>query len=344
MIAEGKLFIIKNNGGVYAISQRTGKPVWRRDLGQLAASTPAYANGRIYVTMLKRDRRPRTAASPRCAPRTARSIWSKPLPSRTESSPLFAGGRVYFGSEDGTVYALRAKDGSVAWRYKAAGAVKGALALADGKLYFGDYGGRVHAIRAEQRQAGVVGGDQRRPVRHQLRAVLRQRRPSPTAASTSATPTPTSTRSPPPPASSPGARARAATSTPPPPSRRCRAASRRSTSAPTTPASTRSTRRPARCAGSTRRPGRISGAATVVGDIVYFGDLKSRTTTGLGARTGRKVFRFGRGGFNPVVSDGRFLYLVGYSSLVAAQAEDGALSARTGTPAAARCCLSSATE
>ena len=36
--------------------------------------------------------------------------------------------------------------------------------------------------------------------------------------------------------------------------------------------------------------GRISGAATVVGDIVYFGDLKSRTTTGLGARTGRKVF------------------------------------------------------
>ncbi len=64
-----------------------------------------------------------------------------------------------------------------------------------------------------------------------------------------------------------------------------------------------------------KAPGRISGAATVVGDIVYFGDLQSRTTTGLGARTGRKVFRFTRGGFNPVVSDGRFLYVVGYSSL-----------------------------
>ena len=70
-----------------------------------------------------------------------------------------------------------------------------------------------------------------------------------------------------------------------------------------------------------KAPGRISGAATVVGDIVYFGDLQSRTTTGLGARTGRKVFRFGRGGFNPVVSDGRDLYVVGYASLVAAQAE-----------------------
>ena len=64
-----------------------------------------------------------------------------------------------------------------------------------------------------------------------------------------------------------------------------------------------------------KAPGRISGAATVVGDIVYFGDLHSRTTTGLGARTGRKVFRFGRGGFNPVVSDGRDLYVVGYASL-----------------------------
>ena len=61
--------------------------------------------------------------------------------------------------------------------------------------------------------------------------------------------------------------------------------------------------------------GRISGAATLVGDIVYFGELKSRTTIGLGARTGRTVFRFPRGGFNPVVSYGRSLFLVGYSSL-----------------------------
>ena len=93
------------------------------------------------------QRRPRTAASPRCAPGTARSSGPSRCRAARESSPLFADGHVYFGSEDGTVYALRAKDGSVAWRYKAAGAVKGAPALADGKLYFGDYGGRVHAIR-----------------------------------------------------------------------------------------------------------------------------------------------------------------------------------------------------
>ena len=61
-------------------------------------------------------------------------LWTKPLPSRAESSPLFDSGRIYFGSEDGTVYALDAKDGSVAWRYKASGAVKGGVALAEGRL------------------------------------------------------------------------------------------------------------------------------------------------------------------------------------------------------------------
>jgi hypothetical protein len=55
----------------------------------------------------------------------------------------------------------------------------------------------------------------------------------------------------------------------------------------------------------------------VVGDIVYFANLGKKSTIGLGARTGRKVFEFGRGSFNPVVSDGRRIYLTGYSSLYA---------------------------
>ena len=146
VLAEGKLFIIKNNAAVYALNKRNGKVRWRRNLGKLAASAPAYADGRIYVTILVRDGSKNGLVAALRAKDGAR-LWTKPLPSRTESSPLVANGRVYFGSEDGTVYALRANDGSVAWRYKATGAVKGAPALADGKLYFGDYGGRVHAIR-----------------------------------------------------------------------------------------------------------------------------------------------------------------------------------------------------
>ena len=63
--------------------------------------------------------------------------------------------------------------------------------------------------------------------------------------------------------------------------------------------------------------GKISGGATVVGDIVYFSNIGHKDTTGLGARTGHKVFHMGRGSFNPVISDGRTIFLTGYSSLYA---------------------------
>ncbi len=66
-----------------------------------------------------------------------------------------------------------------------------------------------------------------------------------------------------------------------------------------------------------RGNGRISGGATVIGDIVYYADLGRKKTIGLGARTGRKVFEFERGSYNPVVSDGRTIYLTGYHALYA---------------------------
>jgi outer membrane protein assembly factor BamB len=61
--------------------------------------------------------------------------------------------------------------------------------------------------------------------------------------------------------------------------------------------------------------GRISGSATVVGSIVYFSALGRRDTLGLDARTGKQVFFFPDGAFNPVVCDDTTVYLTGYSML-----------------------------
>ena len=55
----------------------------------------------------------------------------------------------------------------------------------------------------------------------------------------------------------------------------------------------------------------------MIGDIVYFSNYGKKSTTGLGVRTGKKVFSMGRGAFNPVISDGRTIFLTGYSSLYA---------------------------
>ena len=88
-------------------------------------------------------------------------------------------------------------------------------------------------------------------------------------------------------------------------------------SAPTTAASTRCAPAPAGSAGPTTRGGRISGSATVIGRVVYFADLGHRRTTGLGTRTGRVVFRKDQGAYDPVISDGKHLYLTGNHSLTA---------------------------
>jgi len=63
--------------------------------------------------------------------------------------------------------------------------------------------------------------------------------------------------------------------------------------------------------------GRISGSATIVGQIVYFADLGQHRTYGLGISTGRKLFEMQTGAFDPVISDGRDIYLTGTTGLYA---------------------------
>jgi outer membrane protein assembly factor BamB len=60
--------------------------------------------------------------------------------------------------------------------------------------------------------------------------------------------------------------------------------------------------------------GTISGAASVIGRVVYFSSLSARRTWALSAKTGRVLWSIGKGAFNPAVSDGKRLYITGYGS------------------------------
>ncbi len=50
------LFLLKNNGALYGISRRSGEVRWKRKLGYLAASQPAYGNGVVYSVLLQRGK------------------------------------------------------------------------------------------------------------------------------------------------------------------------------------------------------------------------------------------------------------------------------------------------
>jgi outer membrane protein assembly factor BamB len=143
VLANGVLYYVNNGATAFAVNAKTGRMYWSHDVGSLVASSPAWSGGRVYITTLS------PGAIVALDAKTGKAVWRRSLPSRSESSPIVVRGVVYFGSEDGTVYAYRASDGSKVWTYHAGGAVKAGLALSKGKLYFGDYSGAVTALRVK---------------------------------------------------------------------------------------------------------------------------------------------------------------------------------------------------
>jgi outer membrane protein assembly factor BamB len=316
IIAGRSLYLLKNNGALYAISKKTGRVRWKRKLGYLAASSPAYGDGRVYVTILQRGKGIKAGRVVAIRTKDGKVEWGRKLSSRSESSPVFSRGRVFFGSENGTVFSLRARDGDLRWTYKATGAVKSGLALANGKLFFGDYGGRFHAIRTSNGQRvwrkGTSGG------RFGLSSGNFYSTPAVAFGRVYVGNTDGRVYSY---ATDNGALAW-----------RVRTggyvySSPAVSSGDGVPASVyigsydgrfyALDARNGRKRWVKKVGGRISGGASVIGDVVYFSDYANRRTWGLGIRTGQQAWRFNRGAFNPMISDGRRFYLTGYSSLYA---------------------------
>jgi outer membrane protein assembly factor BamB len=242
-------------------------------------------------------------------------VWSKVIPAGTESSPIAYGNAVYFGDLGGTVYSLNATTGHVNWTYHASGAVKGGPALSNGALYFGDYAGRAYALNAANGHqiwaTNTSGADfgfgsgnfYSTPAVAFGRVYMGNTdgRVYSFAAKTGQLAWATGT----------GAYVYASPSVADVPG-----------SGPTVYLGSYDGGFYAFDArsGAVRwrhaSGGKISGGSTIVGSVVYYADLSHRATIGLDVRTGRRVFLFHDGAFNPVVCDDTgTIYLSGYSML-----------------------------
>jgi outer membrane protein assembly factor BamB len=308
VLGRRALYELKNNGALYALSRRSGRVLWKKKVGSLAASSPAYAHNTVYAVLLSRFKGASGGRVIALDAKDGRVRWSRKLPSRAESSPLIDHGRVYFGSEDGTVYSVNARDGSLRWRFKAQGAVKGALAMdANRNLYFGSYGGGVYSIRA--RDGGLRWKAQAGGNIYSTAAVAYDRV---YLGSTDGNVYSFG-------ASSGRLAWRHATGgyvygSP--------AVAHVPDGSPTVYIGSYDGKlyaldaRTGRPRWTRSAEGKISGGTVVIGDLVFYSTL-NKTTTAVGARTGKFIWRTRRGAFNPAVSDGRHLFLVGYSSLFA---------------------------
>jgi outer membrane protein assembly factor BamB len=312
VIGLGRLVQLADNGVLNAIAKNSGRVLWRRKLGALAASTPAVGGSTVYVSLLRRNRFTDAGRIVAVSLKDGRVRWSRPLPSRSESSPLLHRGRLYVGSENGTVLCLNAHNGHVRWVYQAGGAVKASPTMARGILFFGDYGGQVQAVRARDGNRVWVARPPGAGTFYATAAVAYGRV---YVGSTSGTEYALSQAT---------GRVQWAKPTGSYVYSSAAVASVRG-AGPTVYFGSYDGNFYALNArtGATRwtysAGGRISGSPTIVGRTIYFAVLGTRTTYGLSTRTGRAVFRMNQGSFDPVVSDGRHLFLTGYSRLFALQ-------------------------
>jgi outer membrane protein assembly factor BamB len=305
----GRLYFVNNNGTAYALDADSGKVLWERSIGRLNASSPAYYRHRLYIVNLVPGHIVKLDA------KTGKTVWKRSLPGRAESSPVVVDRTVYFGCEDGNLYALSTVSGNVRWATALGGPVKSAPAYYRGTLYVGDYGGYMNAVDAKTGRLrwqtsslgqgfGTSGQFYSTPAvafgrvyagNNDDRVYSFDLSDGTLAWSYStggyaySGPTVSTTRHSPPTVyigSFDG---------------NVYALDAKDGSL-----------RWSRSAG-----GQVVGSLSAIGDIVYVAEFTNNTTSGLMMKSGRRVFHYGRGTYSPVISDGRHIYLTGYSSITA---------------------------
>ncbi|MGN6586534.1 MAG: outer membrane protein assembly factor BamB family protein [Solirubrobacterales bacterium] len=305
----GKLYFVNNSGFAYALDADTGKVLWKRRIGRLNASSPAYYKHRLYIVNLVPGHIVKLDA------KTGKIIWKRNLPGRAESSPVVIDRTVYFGCENGELFAMSTGKGQVRWSTPLGGAVKSAPAYYGGRLYVGDYGGHMNAVDAKTGklvwQSGSLGpGFGGSGEFYSTPAVAYGRVYAgnndgrvysydisdgtlawsySTGGYAYSGPVVANTRHSPPTVfigSFDG---------------NVYALDAKDGSL-----------RWSRSAG-----GQVVGSLSAVGDIVYVAEFTNKTTSGFMMRSGKRVFHYPKGTYTPVISDGRRIYLTGYSSITA---------------------------
>jgi eukaryotic-like serine/threonine-protein kinase len=164
-VSVGTVYFGSNDHTFYALDAATGQLRWKFATHGRITSSAAVVDGRVYFgsydgTFYALDATSgallwkfATAGERRFSGRhlhgaePAAEIVPDPFDVYL-SSPAVSGGRVYFGSGDGEVYALDARDGAVRWKFHTGNVVHASPAVADGVLYVGSWDSYFYALDA----------------------------------------------------------------------------------------------------------------------------------------------------------------------------------------------------
>ena len=140
-VADGVVYVGSGNNNVYALNATTRAFLWSYHTSDVVDSSPAVVGGFVFVGSWDGNVYALNAT-------TGKLVWSKktggPI---VHSSPAVVGGFVFVGSWDGYVYALNATTGKLVWSKKTGGPIEySSPAVADGVVYVGSTDHNVYAL------------------------------------------------------------------------------------------------------------------------------------------------------------------------------------------------------
>jgi outer membrane protein assembly factor BamB len=307
IVVGGAIYGINNNGLAFSIKKSTGKARWTRQIATRNASAPAYSKARLFLSNLD----PGQVIS--IDTKRGATLWRRQLPGRTESSPVVVGNKVIAGCECGTLYAFDADTGKTLWQTNLGGQIKAAPAVSNGVAYVGDYSGTMSAVnigngsikwQSDSQGTGVSAGAFYGTAAVAFGRVYAGSKDGRIYSFNKDT----------------GdviwshtiggevyAGAAAADTQNSPPT--VYFGTYGGSSFYALDARNGDERWSADVGGS------VIGAASVIGNIVYVANLNTTETDGFDTANGKKVWTFKDGAYNPVISDGRNLYLTGYETV-----------------------------
>jgi outer membrane protein assembly factor BamB len=134
VIAGGRVFVTVTRPGlrgasVLALSPRSGRVLWRRDLGpEPAGAALAYDRGRLFVA--RQNYYLEGPGLLALDPRDGRVLWTSGVSLFEANPPVATGGVVYLNAEGVSVLAFRESDGARIWNALSDSGAGGAPAIA----------------------------------------------------------------------------------------------------------------------------------------------------------------------------------------------------------------------
>lgn len=312
-IHDGVAYVINKYGNGKAVRLRDRKVLWEIDIRPSDrgkpnfVTAPVYYEGKVYGAFL-------TGHLAAGDAETGKKVWVRKFDAHLESSPLAVDGTVYLGTDTTDLIALRASDGRTRWTFNAPGAIKASPSYHDGRVFFADYQSSMFALDADSgKPLWRTNTSRVPPYGHggffsspavAFGRVYAARDDGTVYAFDEqdgkvkwSFDTGDYVYGSPAVAQVPG-----------------------------TPATVYIGAENGRFFALDARTGKVRwryevggpvpGTATVIGHTVYTSSFKTRETTGIDARTGKRVFHLKQAGYTPMVSDGERLFLVGYYDLI----------------------------